>query len=322
MLCQTRDLGLAGGQRDRQVGVLPWSYRRFKNSRFSLVGVAPGRTVRIAAQGYRAEGAREGDVVRKLLILCVAAIALVAATPVSASADNDGSAVEIGVEWVGQYAGTGSPVQKNLYTSDSAVGGLHDIVSDPTTAWGWQFNYGDDLAWELDWRATRLGGMSESFTDNVDLAAYAGHGQANKMVLGTEWDSWYVLANSLDAGDRDCEWLLTFTCRYLTGSNPTDFRYMMNGVHLVCGYTTDMTITSNAGSMFAYYAKEPYRVRVAWYKYGQATQLGEDLNVARTFGAKSCVNDCLWGYGSVAADPPSYSASPSSYSWWDTKLGW
>ncbi|MDI6715567.1 MAG: DUF6345 domain-containing protein [Actinomycetota bacterium] len=225
---------------------------------------------------------------------------------------------------VGQYNGTGSPAEQygNLNTSEDAVAGLYDIVSDPGTSWNWDFNYGNDLAWERDWKATgRLGGDDSIYTDDVDLNAYCGHGFANKFVFSTEMDDWYSTISDIDMGDRDCEWMLTFTCNFLTGSMST-FGPAADNVHLICGYATDMTVTSNAGSRFAYWAKQPYGVRVAWYKYGYDTQNGANQNIARIFGAKASVNDYLWGYGSVSADPPFYTSSPSSYTYWDYKLNW
>lgn len=258
---------------------------------------------------------------KRSLVFCIAITALLAAAPTTALADNDGNTVEIGVEWVGEYVGTGSPAAQygNINTSNEAVQGLYPIVTDPSTSWGWQFNYGNTAAWELDWLGVQYGGSSPWFTDDVDLAAFSGHGLGNRMDFNNQSNEWFCPANRLDAGYRDCEWILTFTCNYLRGT-PANYGGAMNGVHLICGYMTDMTITADSGSWFAYYAKHPYGVRVAWYKYGQATQYSVWANTARTFGATASRNDYLWGYGSVSADPPYYSRSPDSYSWWDTNL--
>jgi len=95
-----------------------------------------------------------------------------------------------------------------------------------------------------------------------------------------------------------------------------------DGIHLINGYATDMTITANAGERFSYWAKQPYGVRVAWYRYGYDTQYGFNQNIARTFGATASYNDYLWGYGSVSSDPPFYTTDPNAYSYWDYKLNW
>lgn len=254
-----------------------------------------------------------------VFILCIAML-----SPSIAYADVDGNTVEIGVEWVGQYTGTGSPAQQygNLNTSDEAVAGLYDIVSDTRTNWLWGFNFGNDYAWERDWKAyPRLGGDDDIYADDVDLVAFCGHGLGNNFVFSTQMDDWYTTISDLDMGDRDCEWMLAFTCNFLNGSIST-FGPAGDGVHLICGYCTDMTVKPESGSRFAYWAKYPYGVRVAWYRYGKDTQIGSDYSIARTFGANASYNDYLWGYGSVSSDPPSYTSSPGSYGYWDTKLNW
>lgn len=244
----------------------------------------------------------------------------------TAQADADGSSVGIGVEWAGAYSGTGSPYSGNLNTSDDCVAGLYDVVSDGNTNWLWTFNWGNSNAWELDWKAPRLGGSAARLVDDVDLVAWSGHGLGNNLLFTNENNDWYSTQGDMDLGLRDCEWALLYTCNFLRGGM-SNFGSVANGVHLVCGYATDMQVTDNGGSKFAYYAKpyllrQAYGVRVAWYKYGLATQDGVYQNIARTFGAKTAVNDYLWGYGAVATDPPSYGDSPGSYTYWDTQLNW
>lgn len=257
----------------------------------------------------------------------VAVTLLVCATAVPAYADDDGSYVSIGVDWVGTYAGTGAPasVHGNLASSQQCVEGLKRIVDDPATSWRWQFDYGNASAWELDWKRTALGGSAYRLCDDVDLVAFAGHGYPNALQFAAKKSDWQSTPSDMDLGVRDAEWALTYTCNFLKGT-PADFGSAANGVHLICGYATDMTLTPNGGEIFSEYAKphgtrQAYGVRVAWYKYGQATQSWISRNVARTFGAKTAVNDFLWGYGPVAADPPAYSSSTAGqYAYWDTDL--
>jgi len=254
--------------------------------------------------------------------LVMLALCLMLLIPSSVYADTDGSNVSIGVEWAGQYSGTGAPYEGNLDSSDEAVAGLYDIVSDPNTSWTWDFNFGNDYAWERDWKAAgRLGGDDSIYADDVDLAAWCGHGLGNNFLFNNQNDDWYATIGDMDMGDRDCEWILAFTCHFLQGT-ASNFGRAADGVHLICGYSTDMTVYPNSGSRFAYWAKYPYGVRVAWYRYGKDTQQAIDQNIARTFGANASVNDYLWGYGSVSSDPPFYSNSPGSYGIWDTKLNW
>lgn len=260
-------------------------------------------------------------------LMVATAVGLAAAEPTYA--DDDGSTVQIGVEWVGTYVGTGSPCANygNLATSDDCVAGLHDIVDNGSTNWLWAFNWGNSNAWELDWKRPASGGNAYRLADDVDLVAFSGHGLGNTLEFNNQHNDWKSTPSEMDLGLRDCEWALMYTCNFLKGT-PSTFGTSANGVHLICGYCTDMTITANGGEKFAYYAqpyllRQAYGVRVAWYKYGQATQSAANENIARTFGATSAVNDYLWGYGAVAADPPAYSSSTAGqYSYWDTRLNW
>lgn len=256
----------------------------------------------------------------KKILVSLLILSLLLASPGIALADADGSSVGIMTEYVNYYYGyLGLP---DLNYTDEAVNGLYDIVSDPNTNWLWSIQWGNDNAWERDWKSSHLtGGNDYRLADDVDLAAFSGHGTGRNFVMNNANYDHYAATSDMRLGDRDLEWLLAFTCNFLNGTM-SQFGSIANGLHLANGYSTDMTITSNAGSRFSYWAKRPYGVRVAWYRYGQDTQRAIDENIARTFGANNSYNDYLWGYGSVSSDPPSYASSPSSYGVWDTKLNW
>lgn len=122
-------------------------------------------------------------------------------------------------------------------------------------------------------------------------------------------------------GDRDLEWLLAFTCNFLNGTK-AELGTMMQGLHLANGYATQMYVNAKSGERFAYWAKAPYGVRVAWYRQAYETQpdtLSDGGHIiARTFGHQNNINDYLWGYGSSGSDPAPYSSTSSaSYVVWD-----
>lgn len=203
-----------------------------------------------------------------LVITCILSLLIPPASIVYA--DQDGSDVSIGVEAVTHYTAGPGTDYPDPTTAWDAVAGLYDIVSDPNTSWLWQFGYSNGDCWERDWKATgRLGGDDATYTDNVDLNAFCGHGFGRCYVFTTDIDDWYTTVSDLDMGDRDCEWMLAITCNFLNGTM-SQFGPIADGVHLVCGYCTDMTVTANAGEWFAEYAMpnpEPYHqaygVRVA-----------------------------------------------------------
>lgn len=238
--------------------------------------------------------------------------------PHSAFADQDGSAVGIFAEHVNTYNNWNQNNTKqlgDLNTTDELVSGLiNTIVNDPNTNWGYKWYANSDVE-EADWNS-----YDSSFADDYDLSVYTGHGYpSNKFALDTNYQSWNLNGtySGINWGDRDVEWVLTFTCRFLEGSTPDVYGFVANGVHAVTGYKTDMTITADSGTVFANYIKSGYSVRRAWELYGDDTQSLFAGNYTRVFGAIASDSDKLWGYGSVSADPIPYGNDKTKYSYWD-----
>jgi len=247
--------------------------------------------------------------------------------PAAYVTDDERFRADIMIEWVRYYwyliDGLG-----NLDTAPDCASGVTAIANNSTANWQTPLVWSDYDVWERDWKSSTLpGGNDYRLADDVDLAVFCGHGEGQNFVMNNANYDHYAALSEMKLGDRDLEWLLAFTCNFLNG-NPSDFGAAANGIHLINGYSTDMTITTSGGLIFASYAmplgtRQAYGVRVAWYKYGQATQNAADVNTARTFGAKTAVNDYLWGYGPVAVDPPPYSpATAGQYAYWDTRLNW
>ncbi|MDP4183401.1 MAG: DUF6345 domain-containing protein, partial [Bacillota bacterium] len=171
---------------------------------------------------------------RRILFL---AIIFIFNLPQSVLADSDGSQLSIFAENVTTYDNWNADNTKqlgSLQTSSSLIQGLlSGIVDDPNTNWN-QVWYSQGDAWQTDWVSE-----DSTYADNSDLAVYCGHGYpANNYALDTNITSWNVYSNYLNLGDRDCEWLLTFTCKFLNG-DVDNFGYMAKGLHSVCGYKTD-----------------------------------------------------------------------------------
>jgi len=223
-------------------------------------------------------------------------------------------------EWVNYYDGYSGLYDLN--TTDDCVRGLDDLIADPNTNWQRGYNWGNSDAWERDWKSSHLsGGNDYRLADDVDLAAFSGHGFGRNFVLNNANYDHYAAISDMRLGDRDLEWLLAYTCNFLNGTF-SELGGMMHGLHLANGYATQMIVTSNGGRRFAYWAKAPYGVRVAWYRQAydsqpDTLQSGAHI-VARVFGHRSNINDYLWGYGSAGTDPPDYSATTASdYRKWD-----
>lgn len=193
--------------------------------------------------------------------------------------------------------------------------------------------YGNSSAWATDYTSG-----DGTYADASDIVFYTGHGFGGSFVFTCEENKYVIGSSEMSLGDGDAEWLFAFTCNFTNpvqahtdltsfpGSEPFH-PSMMNGLHAVCGYKTDMTITADSGGyctdyLTGYGSVNPLTVIQAWRYYGLATQNGSWQNTMRIWYADQCVNDYIWGYGSVSSDPSPYSSSPSSYSYIDYKLNW
>ncbi len=193
--------------------------------------------------------------------------------------------------------------------------------------------FGNQSAWASDYSTD-----DDTYADNADIVFFTGHGFGGSFVFTSEKDSYVLGSSEISLGDNNAEWLFAFTCNFTNpvqahsdtqmfpGSEPFD-PDMMNGIHVVCGYKTDMTITADSGGYCADYLTgygmvQPSKVREAWRLYGLATQNGSWKNEMRVWYADNCSNDYIWGYGTVGSDPQPYSSRPQDYSYVDYKLNW
>lgn len=247
--------------------------------------------------------------------------------PQIVKADDDGSYVQIGIEYVGNYSGTGSPVSSNLSSAYSASRGDTRIIN-VNPNWGLKYIWGNSDVWEKDFKSSGLGGNDYRLADDVDLLFYVGHGVVPgaygatdySLIMNNLHDTYYAKQGNMALGDRDLEWFITFTCNFTNGS-ANQIGRVFKGLHALAGYKTDMTVTSNAGDRFSYWAaNQSYPISTAYEKYAWDTQNASDYNSIRVFRATSTWNDHLWGFGSVASDPASYSSNPSGYSTYEADI--
>jgi hypothetical protein len=88
------------------------------------------------------------------------------------------------------------------------------------------------------------------------------------------------------------------------------------GVHLICGYVTDMTVYDEAGQYFADRLDEGVSVKQAWFEQGDEFQKEKDQNIARVFGAAECMNDSLAANGPIQTSRDPTSSSTYVYNDW------
>jgi hypothetical protein len=228
---------------------------------------------------------------------------------------------EVGVEWQSDY-GT-YDTSSTLNCADDFAEGFYDNLGsadesppfDDEQVWFRNFNNGDLDSKESHWDS---GGDSD-YADSVDIALWCGHGPMDPSpymrffvdkIGGEKQPPDKLYWSEIDWGDEDMDWAVLNTCNFLNGTD-TQLKAMASGVHLICGWATDMTIYCAAGEYFgdrlAYSGKT---IKQAWFDQAKEYQDEDDENTARVFGATDCMGDLLGFTGpiQISRDPTSSSA--------------
>jgi hypothetical protein len=230
---------------------------------------------------------------------------------------------EVGVEWQSNY-GT-YDTYPTLDYSDECAEGFYNNLGTANLVWFKNFDSGDLASKESHWDS----GGDSSYADSVDFAFWCGHGTAVSetpralrffvdLVGGAKQAADKLLWSEIDWGDKDLDWVVLNTCRFLDGTND-QLKQMVSdtrGVHLICGYVTDMTVYDEAGQYFADRLDEGVSVKQAWFEQGDEFQKEKDQNIARVFGAAECMNDSLAANGPIQTSRDPTSSSTYVYNDW------
>jgi len=223
-------------------------------------------------------------------------------------------AAEVGVEWVNEFHGRNANLS---YSDDMAVGFYNRLGG--SSYWDQSFNWGDDLAWERDFRDRSLGGDDHIWIDNVDFAYFSSHGGSwnneHHGSFGVMRDKWDYNSSELRLGDLDLEWLAVDTCESLNASNDAWF-YMWDqtfrGLHLIVGhngYSYDNWWTRKHGERFAQYLRIGDPVSRAWFRAINEDWFVNQHPAAMAAGPTPSAmwfvmdNDHIWGHGMTVSDP-------------------
>ncbi|MFI5896817.1 DUF6345 domain-containing protein [Actinoplanes sp. NPDC051513] len=229
---------------------------------------------------------------------------------------------EAGTSWIGPLGGlNGSPANAQGFVDELAADG-----------WLINFNWGDQNAWESDWRRN-----DDDWVDAADFVFYTGHADGNGWVLSSPDDG------SLDFtevgtspgnpgdlwGQNDLEWVVVAACGPLEdeilakGGGDVFDRWdgAFDGLHSLMGYGAVTFDTTDEGGRLVRYAKDGMPLIDAWLRTGQEIQpstngwgapFGPTVWVGAMYVATAGADprfDHLWGHGSVSADP----RNPTSY---------
>jgi hypothetical protein len=161
--------------------------------------------------------------------------------PFASSPSAPDSTLRIGVEWVMDYHNPDS----NLGQTKPDAEGLYNWLG----IMGWQktFNYGNDSAWEKDWRDCSLGGIDCWIgVDRAEFAYFSGHGSPSAWYFGIAKD--YGGAWAGNARFQNIRWSAFSSCNtvrggpYIGPGNPplTDWFNSFQGSYMVLGFHSTM----------------------------------------------------------------------------------
>jgi len=215
--------------------------------------------------------------------------------PLAGTKDHyDSSYPQVGVEWVNDY------YYGSLEHSDEVAIDFYNCLGN--AGWVKMFQYGDSEAVSGHFHAYPLYGDDWRYIDGVDVALFAGHGETFWLRL-IEPDN--VLFTSCEWGNNDLEWIFLHGCH--TTENPSNFKrglplWAMNGIHLVCGYDSVGYDVQDDGYNLANYLLAGQSVMQSWF-YSVDITHGNGIKLRVISEDQMCINDRIWGEGSVASDP-------------------
>jgi hypothetical protein len=235
--------------------------------------------------------------------------------------EGDDAINEVGAEWLGV---TASP--KLPYSEDN-IAGFYNIMG--LSGYAQSFNFGEYSAYERDHKDQAQGGDDYIFVDAVDLAYYQGHGCPVGVFFSSLHDDMHLRNVECSFGDGDLEWIVFDSCEVLAwvdsqGANVFErWGPALQGVHMICGFSTTSYNRETRGSFFASYLTFPifrYTIADAWFAACDLSE-GSTVFAAVLYATASAdpwnpqlddpINDHAHGFGYVCSDP-----TPATAKWW------
>jgi hypothetical protein len=257
-------------------------------------------------------------------------------SPVGPLGWGDDGIKEVGVEWVANFTSCPANNLPNC-TQPECMKLYNKLVG---AGWTGKFHWGNNSAFETDFKRSAAGGFENYYVDNVDLALFCSHGSGawdtfwsknlSSLYFGyPHYDCHLTPGEAYHAyGDKDLEWLAFFACSVLSDGGPAPYynrgywASTMDGLHLILSMKTTMYCSSQIGEKWADYMlgrkflwwwiRPPYRIHQAWFEAVDDTQPGGVC--ARVLAeVQNNYNDHLHGKGYVSPDP----VHNSIYWYWD-----
>ena len=178
------------------------------------------------------------------------------------------------------------------------------------------FSWLDGNAWERDWKDAAYGGTDSSWTDDVDMAYWQGHGTPTGFMFDgcSNVNDDFMANTEARWGNKDAEWISLFTCNILKGTSGNKAWWQrwgnaFHGLHQINSFATVSNHSSDHGTKYGEYLlrNNPKTVKNAWawasiddqpstVKFASMGPVSDDDLVN--------VNDYFWNKGAVGPDVP------------------
>lgn len=200
--------------------------------------------------------------------------------------------VRVGAEWINTFH-SGPCAQDNLsYRDDHAVGFYNEMKSHGHTG---VFCWGEDNAWETDFRHPSFGGDSLNWTDNVHFVFYSDHGGnwSNTMHIGFAVSHGKCIgaSNEWKLGIKMMKWLVLDCCQCVLNTSSSHISAVWFtpafGVHMIFGFIGnghDSWWNAGLGSDFGDQAGSGGRLANNWIDDAYSWWLG-DSSIALAYGS-------------------------------------
>ena len=195
--------------------------------------------------------------------------------------------VTTGVEWINTFSGPCKQV--NLSNRANDAEGFQDAMASAGNVS--VFDWGDDNAWETDFRAPAFGGDSLDWSDNVNFCYFADHGGNWSSVfhIGFTAQHDYCIGSSdqWTLGAKSLKWVVFDTCDLVLDASVgsiVEWFGPMQGVHIVFGFVGLAYDDGGRGSSFGSDAASGAGLSDAWLDDAIASG-GDQTAIAIAAGA-------------------------------------
>lgn len=200
--------------------------------------------------------------------------------------------VRVGAEWINTWHNDACKQSNLSYRDDRAIGFYDEMGSRGHTK---VFCWGNDNAWERDFRHPDHGGDSLNWIDDVHFAFYSDHGGnwSNRMHIAFSKAVDKCLGNSSEwkLGAKNLKWLVLDCCQCVLNTTASHIAAVWfppaHGIHMVFGYVGnghDSWSTRKMGSNFGKDAGNGHRLANAWLDVAYSSS-PDDNPIAIAYGA-------------------------------------